>query len=100
MPEKTIAQVQRHIDCLSRIQNEEGMNVTDLYHESLKLDSDVARSLLALLDGTRDRRQLLDALGDRLNDGADRAQSLESHLHHLGKLGLPVRPAEDQSCTG
>jgi hypothetical protein len=47
--------------------------------------------LVGLLDGTRDRPQLLAALGDRLGGEADtRAQALEKHLHHLARLALLV----------
>jgi len=78
---------------LARLQNEEGMTVTNLCHEPVKLDTDLARSLLALLDGTRDRAQLINELGERLGDAPDRAQSLEQNLRNLGRLALLVSSA-------
>jgi hypothetical protein len=79
---------------LARLQNEHGATVTNLCHEPVKLDTDIARSLLALLDGTRDRTQLMNALGERLDDGPDRAQSLELHLRNLARLALLVSPVQ------
>jgi hypothetical protein len=69
------------------------MTVTNLCHEPVKLDTDLARSLLALLDGTRDRAQLINELGERLGDAPDRAQSLEQNLRNLGRLALLVSSA-------
>jgi methyltransferase-like protein/cyclopropane fatty-acyl-phospholipid synthase-like methyltransferase len=53
---------------LARIQAGHGGNVTDRKHGNLNLD-DFHRQLLTLLDGQRDRAQLLDALLDRVQTG-------------------------------
>lgn len=43
---------------LARLQASEGHRVTNLLHESMEIDDDLARRLLTLLDGTRDRAAL------------------------------------------
>ena len=64
--------------------------VTSLWHDAVKLDDTVARALLPLLDGTRDRAALVAALGAKLEGeaGASPAETLEAHLRHFGKLAL------------
>ena len=56
----------------------------------MKLDDPVARALLPLLDGTRDRAALVAALGAKLEaqDGTSPAETLEAHLRQFGKLAL------------
>jgi len=77
---------------VARMQAAAGDIVTTLWHDSVKLDDEVARSLLQLLDGTRDRAALVAALGASLagKDGASPAETLEAHLKHFGKLALLV----------
>jgi hypothetical protein len=74
---------------VARSQNADSDLLTNLMHEVVRVDDPLARRLLALLDGTRGRAQLLVELGAELGDGADaRAAQLDSHLHRLGRLGL------------
>jgi K+/H+ antiporter YhaU regulatory subunit KhtT len=62
--------------------------VTNLCHDSVKLDDELARTLVALLDGTRDRAQLMQVLGEQLDGDQPRAATLEAHLQHLARLAL------------
>ena len=64
--------------------------VTSLSHESVKVDHAMARRLLPLLDGTRTRSALVDALGPALegDTAAERVARLDAHLRHLAKLAL------------
>jgi methyltransferase-like protein len=73
---------------LARLQSERGITVTNLCHDSIKLDDKLARTLVALLDGTRDRTQLMQVLGAQLDGEQPRAAALEAHLQHLAKLAL------------
>ncbi len=71
-------------------QLEAGTLVTNLCHESVRVDDAIVGRLLALLDGRRDRAALVEALGAELGDGdqAARLQRLEEHLRHLARLAL------------
>ena len=74
--------------------------VATLLHESLRLDDEIARQLLLLLDGTRDRSALLLELRRVIESnskytGTEReamlkglAADLEKKLVELGKFGL------------
>lgn len=75
---------------LARLEAELGNLVTSLCHDSVELDDAVARQLLLLLDGSRSRAQLIDALGDRLSgeDAAGPEATLDRHLNLLAKLAL------------
>ena len=75
---------------VARMQVETDDVVTSLWHDAVKLDDPLARALLPLLDGTRDRAALAAALGAKLEgeDGASPAETLEAHLRHFGKLAL------------
>jgi len=75
---------------LARLELEGGEFVTNLRHDTVHLDDDIARRLLPLLDGTRDRAALVATLGDSLRtiDGTRPAEALEGRLRHLAKLGL------------
>ena len=75
---------------VARMQLETDGVVTTLWHDAVKLDDEVARALLPLLDGTRDRAALLAALGAKLagKDGASPAAALDAHLRHFAKLAL------------
>jgi SAM-dependent methyltransferase len=75
---------------LARLQSERGITVTNLCHDSVKLDDKLARTLVALLDGTRDRTQLMQALGEQLDGDQPRAEALEAHLQNLARLALLV----------
>lgn len=73
---------------LARLQSERGITVTNLCHDGVKLDDELARTLVALLDGTRDRAQLMQVLGEQLDGDQPRAATLEAHLQHLARLAL------------
>jgi len=73
---------------LARLQSERGITVTNLCHDSVKLDDELARTLVRLLDGTRDRAQLMQVLGEQLDGDQPRAAALEAHLQNLARLAL------------
>jgi methyltransferase-like protein/SAM-dependent methyltransferase len=76
---------------LARLQLESGPIVTSLCHDSVKLDDELGRKLVSLLDGTRDRDALVRALGDQLDsDPVARHAALEAHLRLLARLALLV----------
>ncbi len=76
---------------LARLQIETGSIVTSLCHDSVKVDNEIARRLLLLLDGTRSRAELAGELGDLLPaDAHARGEALAAHLSMLAKLALLV----------
>lgn len=84
---------------LARAQNARGTVVTNLLHESVRLDDELARALLALLDGTRDRRQLRDELDHVLHDTHDPERVIDEHLRHFGRLALLMEDCADHSSS-
>jgi methyltransferase-like protein/SAM-dependent methyltransferase len=75
---------------LARAQVEHTSSVSNLRHASVEVEDDAARQLLLLLDGTRNREQLLAELRRRANSGEITAERLEANLDRLGKLALLV----------
>jgi SAM-dependent methyltransferase len=77
---------------VARLQLEHGPLVTSLWHDSVNLDDEIGARLLALLDGTRGRSELVDAMGGLLegDELPARMRALERHLELLGKLALLV----------
>ena len=83
---------------IARHQLETGNRVSTLLHGIVQIDDDLGRLLLLLLDGTRDRRALLDALRQALLEGrmnGDAASGrqltegeLEVRLGSLARLAL------------
>jgi SAM-dependent methyltransferase len=74
---------------VARLQAETDDVVTNLRHQGVRLDDPVARKLLTLLDGNRDRAQLLTGMGgDLAPEPSSRAQQLEEHLRTLARLAL------------
>jgi hypothetical protein len=67
-----------------------GELVTSLSHRLIKIDDDIAKRLLPLLDGTRDRRELLAATGELAGPEKSAAANLDQHLHRLARLGLMI----------
>ena len=59
--------------------------VVNLRHEMVNLSDPFARRLVPLLDGTRNRRTLLDALGPQYDRGPD---GLDAMLRFFGKVAL------------
>lgn len=68
---------------VARAQLEHGETVTNLRHDAVKLDDEVVRRLLPLLDGTRKLAALAAALGQPPDE-------IDKRLRHLAKLALLV----------
>jgi methyltransferase-like protein/ubiquinone/menaquinone biosynthesis C-methylase UbiE len=68
---------------VARAQLEHGESVTSLRHDAVKLDDELVRRLLPLLDGTRALPALAAALGEA-------PEAIEARLRHLAKLALLV----------
>ncbi len=82
------------VTAMARLQAREGPLVASLRHEATTLD-EPARVLVTLLDGTRDRAALLDALAAALPGGAARADLadwLERSLAELARSALLAAP--------
>jgi methyltransferase-like protein len=75
---------------LVRAQVRAGLSVTNLRHASIALEDEAARQLLLMLDGTRDRRQLLSDIRSQLASGEVTAGQLERKLEELAKMALLV----------
>jgi methyltransferase-like protein len=86
----TKASAQPVASALVRAQAEVGSNVTSLRHTSVEVGDEAGRQLLLLLDGTRNREQLLLELHQRADSAEITAESLEANLNRLGKLALLV----------
>jgi hypothetical protein len=61
--------------------------VVNVRHEMVHLDDEIALRLLTLLDGTRNRTMLQEALGPSYHGGAER---LEALLRFFGKVALLI----------
>jgi methyltransferase-like protein/SAM-dependent methyltransferase len=66
-----------------------GLSVTNLRHASISLDDQAARHLLLMLDGTRNREQLLAEIRSAAAEGVTAAQ-LEKKLDELAKMAVLV----------
>jgi len=82
---------------LVRLQVKSGVFVTNLRHVSIKIEDDIGRHLIALLDGTRDRATLRASLQryatSRAKGGTTvkvEPAAFESKLRELGRLALLV----------
>ena len=74
-----------------RAQLDDGDVVTSLWHWPVKIDDDLTKRLLPLLDGTRDRKELLGLLtGEPSAKPSFDATMLDEQLHRLATLGLLV----------
>jgi len=85
---------------IARLQIKQGNVIATLLHESLRLDDEIARQLLLLLDGTRDRSALAQELRRVIESNArvpdpeketmlkGLATDLDEKLVELGKFGL------------
>jgi hypothetical protein len=78
---------------LARHQARSGALVTNLRHTSVRIDDELGRRLVALLDGTRDRAGLLDELRAFLRESGrqvpdDLDAGLERSLEGLARLAL------------
>jgi SAM-dependent methyltransferase len=72
---------------LARLQATQGIDVTSLRHENVRMEEPASRRLLTLLDGTRDRDALRAALA-AAGGPALAPAALEASLGDLGALGL------------
>ncbi len=77
---------------IARAQIAYGNRVTNLWHEDIRLEDEVGRRILPLLDGTRDRAALLAALAPSFTAGEDASPGarLDRHLEQFARLGLLV----------
>lgn len=76
---------------LARIQARTGERITTLLHTSIEIRDEIARRLLILLDGTRDRAALVQELMLFAPAGVAResfAAALDQNLDALARLGL------------
>ena len=74
-----------------RTQLADGDMVTSLWHYPVKIDDEIARRLLPLLDGTRNRAELLAAIGALVaTPGTSDEEALDEHLRRLARLGLLI----------
>jgi methyltransferase-like protein len=73
---------------LARLQAASGTDVVSLRHNVVDLDDPAARDVLRLLDGTRDRRAILDSV--RLSGREVTAAQLEQMLNRMAALSLLV----------
>ena len=70
--------------------NQEHEVIPNLYHEALRHQDPIGQKLLALLDGTRTREQLIEATGDSFSGPAGRAR-LDDVLAILARKALLVK---------
>ena len=78
---------------LARWQAGRRESVTNLRHESIRLTDPLARTLLTLLDGTRERDEMVNALAVRgaFGDPAAVAMRVDDTLASFARLGLLLR---------
>ncbi len=88
------------VSALARLEAAQGRLVTTPRHGTFRLDEDLTRRLVTLLDGTRDRAALLDELAQ---DGSlareELAAGLEARLERLARAGL-LLPGEREGEDG
>jgi SAM-dependent methyltransferase len=75
---------------LARWQAQRGNEFTNLRHEPVRVEDPVARQVLRLLDGSRNRQQLIDALSFTLpaSDRSTAASRVDFYLQNFAKLAL------------
>jgi SAM-dependent methyltransferase len=73
---------------LARIQAASGATVTTLRHSVVEIQDRLARELIRLLDGTRDRAALLRDLQPLAGDAPPRLEDLERNLGRLARIAL------------
>ena len=71
---------------VARAQLPHGQRVTNLRHASISVDDESGRLLLSLMDGTRDRAQLLSELNKHFHSVT--AEELEVNLNEMAKMSL------------
>ena len=90
------------VSSLARLQLREGPFITTLGHATIKVEDDMARHLISLLDGSRDRPMLLKELNEMPEMTAETSRAgaqhvteitlndLEQKLREIGRLALLV----------
>jgi len=73
---------------LARLQASRGEPVTTLRHTSIRIDDDAGRRLLTLVDGSRDRPALVEAMAERAEQGGELSAKLDAKLAELARLAL------------
>jgi hypothetical protein len=77
------------VSALTRLQAAQGELLTTARHTGIRLDDELGKRLIGLLDGTRDRAALRDALAPDAAMSPERlAAGLESSLERLAAAGL------------
>jgi methyltransferase-like protein/cyclopropane fatty-acyl-phospholipid synthase-like methyltransferase len=67
-----------------------GLSITNLRHASIALDDEAAGHLLLMLDGTRDRRQLLAEIRSHVAAGEVDPVQLERKLQELARMAVLI----------
>jgi hypothetical protein len=77
---------------LARVMVQEGGTVTTLLHTHVNIEDEQGRKFLQLLDGTRDRQTLIDAMASGSpNDSCETtARQVDGNLVNFHRLGLLV----------
>ncbi|MEA2220733.1 MAG: hypothetical protein QOJ35_3359 [Solirubrobacteraceae bacterium] len=83
---------------LARVQARDRDFVTSRWHTSIHLDDDLGWRVVTLLDGTRDRAALLDALREHM-DYPELERDLDRSLDTLARIAL-LEPDEDDAADG
>jgi methyltransferase-like protein len=80
------------VSLLARLMVQEGSMVTTLLHTHLNIEDEQGRKFLQLLDGTRDRHALADALADAFPNVSRETllQQVDGNLVNFCKMGLLV----------
>jgi SAM-dependent methyltransferase len=85
----TVAPERPRVSPLARLEAGQGELLTTVRHTGLRVDDDLGRRLVALLDGTRDRAALLDELAPASALARDElVAGLEHSLERLARAGL------------
>jgi SAM-dependent methyltransferase len=85
----TVAPQRPRVSALARLEAEQGEMLTTTRHTKIRLDDELGKQLVTLLDGTRDRAALLAALAPAAAMSEDDlAAGLEASLERLAKAGL------------
>ena len=84
-----VAPPRPRVSPLTRLEAEQGEMLTTARHTGIRVDDDLGRRLVTLLDGTRDRAALLAELAPSSALGGDElATGLEQSLERLARAGL------------
>lgn len=84
-----VAPEKPRVSALARLEAVQGELLTTTRHTGIRLDDDLGQRLVVLLDGTRDRAALVDALAPEAAMSRDElAEGLERSLERLAGAGL------------